>query len=1502
MINQFKAVIQNKNLYREIEIPFDSVSYSIGTGIECNYRLRKELFFEDIRLDFFNNNNNWSVMCSDNLYITVGDARKLLTKQIRHGEKMIIKYQQSNNNVFELEFKVDFDSDDKKFERKIELGNLSNISIGADINNSIVLRSQYIYGDQLELIRCSAGFNLSIRNTTYGVYHNGNRAINNEVIKNGDFFSVSDFAFYFKDNALWTEIREDCAISRLEYKDYIVMNNYPRFKRNTRVQKVVDESDIQILDPPAKPTKPQNHIIMSLLPSVGMLIASGAMAFMGGSMIIFSVISGVMAVITTVGGLIQGNKDYKKQVSERIEKYNIYIQNKEIEIKKARESEKNTLENIYVSKQEEMKRFEIFSPDLFDRRSTDDDFLNVRIGNGKIQALRKIQYKKQENLETEDNLQEIPEKLSGKYEYVDDVPVICRLRDVNALGIVGEEKNRYELMKNIVTDIIARQFYTDVQIFLIVDKEHSDIINNFRFLPYLRNLENYSRNIACDEESKKQVFEYLYNELSIREQNKENKSINLVLFFYDLCGFMQHPISRFVDKAKDLNVTFVFFGDKKSDIPMGCGKLIDILDDNRGQLYSTEDSTEIIDFIYDKIADNAICKISQRLAAVETDEVSLEGNLTKNINLFTLLNIFGVEDLNLQKRWESTKVYKSMAVPLGVSKTGIVYLDLHDKAHGPHGLVAGTTGSGKSEILQTYILSIATYFHPYEVAFVIIDFKGGGMVNQFRDLPHLLGAITNIDGKEIDRSLKSIKAELQKRQRLFAENDVNHIDKYIMKFKSGEAKEPLPHLIIIVDEFAELKAEQPDFMKELISAARIGRSLGVHLILATQKPAGQVDDQIWSNSRFKLCLKVQGPEDSNEVLKSPLAAEIKEPGRAYLQVGNNEIFELFQSAYSGDSEKAVDNFVKPFSVAEVEPSGKRHLIFEQKKQSSEEKGRTQLDAIVEYVSSYCKEKNIIKLPNICLPSLEKNIPFDYKCMDCENELMDIGVYDDPDNQYQGSTYIDINSKNTFIVGSAQYGKTNLLQLLIREIAMKYTPEEANIYILDFASMVLKVFERLNHVGGVVCSADDEKLKNLFKLLGEEITTRKEKIVSVGVSSFSAYVEAGYKDLPHIYVFVDNMTALMELYLEDDDFFLVLLREGISVGITVIIANSTTAGVSYRYLANFANKISLYCNDNGEYANLFDRPKLEPDNVVGRIIVELEKNIYESQTYISFQGEKEIERSKNIVDFINDINSKYQGKNSKHIPFIPNLLDKNIMTHEYNASTNNYRIPIGLLYSNVTPLILNIAELGAMGICGKPGMGHKNFISYVLGELNANNEKFPVDVVIFDDFQKTYKGMSRFDIVKTYSINPQDVHSIINSWYDVLTNRYNSLFSENTSGNNALLLMIINNNDVLMEISNDVDLMDKYREIVTRYKTLNVCILLSNYPNQEISYNAPEPLYMIKQDRHMLYFGNLDEVKNIDIPYDDIRLNKKKHRIGDAFYINDSMLQKVKVVRSNYDMN
>ena len=451
-------------------------------------------------------------------------------------------------------------------------------------------------------------------------------------------------------------------------------------------------------------------------------------------------------------------------------------------------------------------------------------------------------------------------------------------------------------------------------------------IEEFQWIRWLRNVQNTQldvRNIVCDEESKNVLLEQLYAEMSDREsqlsEERENAfEVQYVVFVTNAAAISTHPISKYVKNSAAYGFSFVFLDEYEENLPQGCTEIIRLEADASGTVFKAENGDARSGFCYPQVSTQTAENIALKLGAVYVDEVSLEGQLTKNITMFELLGIISVDDLDLGKRWNEAQVYKTMAAPIGVKRNDeIVSLNISDKGngHGPHGLVAGTTGSGKSEILQTYILSIATLFHPYDVGFVIIDFKGGGMANQFADLPHLIGTITNIDGREINRSLLSIKAELVKRQEMFSAAGVNHINDYIKLFKAGKVTKPMPHLIMIVDEFAELKAEYPDFMKELISAARIGRTLGVHLILATQKPAGVVDAQIWSNSKFKLCLKVQTKEDSNEVLKSPLAAEIVEPGRAYFQVGNNEIFELIQSAYSGadvpegnsENEKSIHN-------------------------------------------------------------------------------------------------------------------------------------------------------------------------------------------------------------------------------------------------------------------------------------------------------------------------------------------------------------------------------------------------------------------------------------------------------------------------------------------------------------------------------------------------------------------------------------------------------------------
>ena len=1073
---------------------------------------------------------------------------------------------------------------------------------------------------------------------------------------------------------------------------------------------------------------------------------------------------------------------------------------------------------------------------------------------------------------------------------------VCNFKEINALGIVGAAGSRFDFLKNIVIDIAARHYFADVKMIFIAKAENKEKIYWLRMLPHVYNDIVGTRNIVCDDESKNLVFEYLYKELTLREQNKSHET-NIIVFFFDEYGYKSHPISKFIDKAKDLGVTFVFFGSSSAEIPQGCGYIVEIQDEQNAKLINTENKTEVYPFVYPSLQNQEAESIVALLAPVYTEEISLEGTLTKNISMFELLNILAVDDIDLQSRWTRSQVFKSMAAPIGVSKTGVVSLDLHDKAHGPHGLVAGTTGSGKSEILQTYILSMITLFHPYEIAFVIIDFKGGGMVNQFRNLPHLLGAITNIDGKEINRSLKSIKAELQKRQRLFAEADVNHIDKYIKKFKAGEAKVPLPHLIIIVDEFAELKAEQPEFMKELISAARIGRSLGVHLILATQKPSGQVNEQIWSNSRFKLCLKVQSQEDSNEVLKSPLASEIKEPGRAYLQVGNNEIFELFQSAYSGASEKTDDSNVKEFTIYSLLDSGKRVPVYSQKKKKSGEGSATQLDAIVKYVADYCDEIKLAKLPDICLPSLGDCIGFTTATAKSSNPSffnVEIGVYDDPDNQYQGVYTVALGSNNLMIIGSSQSGKTNVLQDIIRSLSTKYTPDEVNIYIIDFASMVLKNFDKLNHVGGVVCPSEDEKLKNLFKLLNTAIESRKEKLMSVGVSSFAAYKEAGAKDLPLIVLMIDNLTALKELYFQDDDELLNLCREGLTVGISIVIANSQTAGIGYKYLSNFSARMALYCNDSGEYSSLFDHCSERIDSIPGRAIVEIDKNHFECQSYLAFSGEKEIDRVKEIKKYISEVNAANKHMMAKRIPLIPASLTKGYMVEQFgNYMEDKYAIVIGLNYATVTPFVLDFASAGLLAIAGRDGAGRHNWLKYSVQMLSTMYPGMS-KVYVVDSIGKKLASLKESDNITAYSMIADDAVKYIKEIEMQLKDRYDALVAGNEDVLNdaELIMMVIDNQDALLAICNNSDALAAYKNIIGRYKNMKVCIAVF-VENANIPYSAPEIMKNIRDQRNFMYFDDMSNMKIFDVPLAMSRNFKKPIELGDGYYIKDNECVKLK---------
>ena len=552
---------------------------------------------------------------------------------------------------------------------------------------------------------------------------------------------------------------------------------------------------------------------------------------------------------------------------------------------------------------------------------------------------------------------------------------------------------------------------------------------------------------------------------------------------------------------------------------------------------------------------------------------------------------------------------------------------------------------------------------------------------------------------------------------------------------------------------------------------------------------------------------------------------------------------------------------------------------------------TQLDAVIKYVHDYCRSEQIEKLPDICLPSLGEII--DYTPGETAREVgkyrVDIGVYDDPDSQYQGVYSVDLASSNLMLVGSSQTGKTNILQGIVRDLSTKYTPEEVNIYIIDFASMVLKNFDGLNHVGGVVCSNEDEKLKNLFKLINNEIDSRREKLLSVGVSSFTAYVEAGKTDLPFMVLMIDNLMALKELYFQDDDEDLIdLCRESLSVGISIVIANSQTSGISYKYLSNFATKIALFCNDSSEYSYLFEHCNVKVDNIPGRGVIQIENDQFECQTYLAFEGEKEFERVKAIKEYIAITNGRNAGMEAHRIPVIPATLTQSTVLEEYAANMNRkFNVVAGLDYSTVEPFTVNLSALGMLAVSGREGSGRHNWVKYLLTTVE---KMYPQQsrVYVVDGVGKKLSSLKELDNVCAYSMVAADGVKYIKQIQDQLQKRYDALVDgdEEALENGELLLLVMDNVDAMNEIGNDFEAQEAYQNIVGRYKSMGVAIIVM-VDNINIPYSACDMLRDVRNNEHILYFDDIANMKLLDVQLQFLRMFKKRIELGDGYYLKDN---------------
>lgn len=1255
------------------------------------------------------------------------------------------------------------------------------------------------------------------------------------------------------------------------------------YNRSPRIIPDIHQGTIEIEAPPSPKVTHKKPILLTIGPSftmaipmmLGCLLSIYASKTAGRSMgaymytgIITSVGSAIIGVIWALANLRYSKQQEKEDETLRFDSYGNYLIEIAEKLKLQYNDNAAALHSMYPSAGD-CVQYGMGNSNLWNRNMTHDDFFFFRLGLGDIPFQVNIAAPKEKFTMIQDSLKKQPERLLEEYHTLKNVPVGININEHKLWGIVGGHnmKGAVSIMHNLAVQIAANVCYTDIKMVFIYDEKKYGDKENWRFakwLPHVWSEDKKNRYVASNEMEAKDVFFELSNIMRHRSEDAEARKVKIKKPYYVI--FLAAPeylegelLKKYIyDEDNSYGLTTFIMVENYSELPNRCENIIQN-DNNMTCVYNTMSTTGERSVIqYDSVDSYALNSMAGRLSNIRVNEMETNTDIPNSLEFLEMYGVRRLDELNVLDRWKKNRTFNTMKALIGKKAGGNdCFLDVHEKYHGPHGLIAGTTGSGKSETLQTYILSLAINFSPDDVGFFIIDFKGGGMANLFSNLPHMVGQISNLSGNQVRRAMISIKSENMRRQRIFSEYGVNNINLYTRLYKNNETKYPIPHLFIIIDEFAELKREEPEFMRELISVAQVGRSLGVHLILATQKPSGTVDDNIWSNSKFRLCLRVQDRNDSNDMLHKPDAAYITQAGRCYMQVGNDEIYELFQSGWSGALYDESDTNSLSDIATMITLSGKTALVgsYARIKRKEAEKKEfyssivsmamssriknkiftlenlddntlnvwaedvihqmnsqgikydnsfasvsrmkdmlkiwpgedlepdkiaeymmnmsehfnvklpdmpevTQLDAIVEYLERVAKENGYTHNLQLWLPVLPKALYFEKLIVDSkeyfdgsrwadagrEFELsVQVGMYDDPENQTQAPVYIDFTeSGHMAVCGTIVSGKSTFMQTLIYGMVMKYTPKYINMYCLDFSSGMLKVFDNMPQVGGVLGENDIDNIGKLFVML-EKILNDRKKVFGGG--NYAQYVKAYGVRYPAIFLVIDNYSGFSEkTENEYADTVLKFAREGVAYGIFLVLSSAGfgMSEIPNRIGDNIKNIVSLEMGDKFKYMDVLRSSHINvlPEaDIKGRGLVNIKGSILEFQTALSLEAEDDYKRGQIIEKLADDMCKAWNGKYARRIPVIPEKptmgeFEKNVDVIEENSGKDI--IPFAYMQKDASVFGINLMKTYCYLVAGKRGTGKTVLMKDIILETCHKNG----DMVIIEKGQSDFANIAK----------------------------------------------------------------------------------------------------------------------------------------------------------------
>jgi S-DNA-T family DNA segregation ATPase FtsK/SpoIIIE len=997
------------------------------------------------------------------------------------------------------------------------------------------------------------------------------------------------------------------------------------YNRPPRIIPPLTGERFRLPGPPTPPTRRPIPLIVVLSP---MFLGLGMVFFFKSYFyLLFALFSPVMVAANTISSRRSGRKEYLEQVT------------------KYRTRRASLEEDVRRKVDDEQRLRSTGAPDpattgliavgpghrLWERRRSDPDHLLLRIGTARQPSMLEL-----DDAAREDNHRSV-------HWNIPDMPVSVDTAGCGVVGIAGEPEPARALARWLTAQAAALHTPRDLRIIVLTDQRSAASWEWVRWLPHSRGDLSGAGSASVtllgnDPETIANRVSELVSQLHSRTRAAEATMSQALLNEPDLLVVLDGArrlrdvpgVVQILKTGPAVRVFLLCVDQEERLLPEECAAVVRY-DKHRLALRRTG-HPDVTDIRPDLVGPVWCERLARGLAPIRDVTPDAAGGLPDSVGLLDTLQLAAAtatgEELvgPIMARWQQRPA--STAVRLGVGYDGPVEFDL--VRDGPHALVAGTTGSGKSELLQTFVASLAAANRPDELTFVLVDYKGGSAFKDCVRLPHALGMVTDLDSHLVERALESLSAELLRREHLLAAVGAKDHTEYRAARRREPALAPLPRLVLVIDEFATLAREIPDFVPGLVGIAQRGRSLGLHLVLATQRPAGVVTADIRANTNLRIALRVTDTAESQDVIDTSDAVSISAstPGRALARLGHRSALP-FQTAYAGTPRLAQTPGHPAAQAAEEPPVWTAALPWQRlgrpaapashagpADDQAEDDAPTELGALVEAVRTAAEQSGWVPQPSPWLPPLPPQVVLDdlLRAMPAPagrpgQDLAPVpwALEDIPGAQAQLPTLLDFAVfGHLFVLGVPRSGRSQTLRVMAGALARVHSAADVHLYGIDFAGGALSALGTLPHCGAVVPRGDVERLERLMARLGLELTQRQAMLSATSAGSLTELRMAATEGHcpAHILVLIDGWDPLSALVSDHDDGRLMeeltrLLREGAAAGIHVV-ATSERGLLGGRIAALCDDRLMLRMNDRADYTAMgVDASKLPSTIPPGR---------------------------------------------------------------------------------------------------------------------------------------------------------------------------------------------------------------------------------------------------------------------------------------------------------------